>query len=123
MLGRLAKLGSLAVAVSVAALTIAVPSAGAVTTSLTPGFQTVYTGSPATWGLAWGNSAPYNVTFTYGDGMSWSKSNTSSTSKGLSHTFSYCINTNRTQTLTVHESGGGTGTATSTTRVLGAGAC
>ncbi|MFI5254126.1 MAG: hypothetical protein ACHQ15_01515 [Candidatus Limnocylindrales bacterium] len=62
----------------------------------------------SSWTLTWGNTAPYDVYFRYdvNGPVSWSLTGTSTTSKGLSHTFLPCTTTIFTQTLEVYDAHG-----------------
>lgn len=111
-----AKVRWAAVAVaSVAVLAVSQP-AEAVTVSLTPANQSIVSGGTATWGGAWGDYAPYSVTFYYGDGASTSFT-TNSTSRGFSHNFYSCTGATFTQHLHVKDGTGTTADAYSHTSV------
>lgn len=94
----------------------------ATTISLTPSSQSKAYGATATWGMAWGDSSPYMITFKYGDGVTYGPTSTTAGSRGFSHVFKPCTLASYTQTGSV-VSAGNTASATATTRVDGRGAC
>lgn len=111
--GRRSAMGLALLFVALAAL----PATGA-TVSLQPPTQTVDSGQTASWGGAWGDTAPYDVTFAYGDGTVWQDTVTY-TSKGWSRTFVSCINTSYTQELNVVDGDSTRASATAITYVKG----
>lgn len=84
-------------------------AAFAVTVSLTPTSQSLGHTETAIYGGAWGDTGPYNVTFSYGDGSpSWSVRGTSATSHGWSHASPEpCQTTTYSQQLHVQDHSGG----------------
>lgn len=87
--------------------------------SLQPSTQTINSGQTAFWGGAWGDTAPYDVTFAYGDGAVWQDTNVTYTSKGWSRTFVSCIDTSYTQELDVVDGDSTRASATAITFVDG----
>jgi|GEM_PF-2197360 len=99
-------------------------TAGAISASVTPSQQTVQSGQTASWGAAWGDQAPYAVTFSYGDGGSWSTSSASTTSRPFERTFITCSTRSYTQRLDVREiNTSATVMATASTSVIGGAWC
>lgn len=99
-------------------------SAAAISAAVSPSQQTVQSGESATWGAAWGEQAPYAVTFSYGDGGSWSTSSTSTTSRSFDRTFITCSTRSYTQRLDVREiNTSATVMATASTSVVGGAWC
>jgi hypothetical protein len=88
----------------------------AISGAITPANQTVAANQTAFWGAAWSGTAPYQVSFCYGNGTC-STMTTSTTSKGYSHSFNPCRSTTYTQTLTVTDASGSKLTATAHTLV------
>jgi hypothetical protein len=114
--------GSASIAVAVAAAIAAAPAAQAesIFLSISPGTQTVASGTTAHWSAGECCGAkPLTVTFTYGDGTS-RKFSTSAESWTFSHVFhAPCTARSHTyeQKLTVVGANGGTGTAYTKTTV------
>lgn len=82
-----------------------------VTASLTPDHQAVCSGCTASWGGAWGDVAPYDVTFHYGDGSTpWTYSGTA-TSHPWTHQFYTCTGDTYQQHLHVQDHTGATADA------------
>lgn len=96
---------------------VAAPALASTGCTLTPSTQNVAYNQAASWGAAWTGKAPFTVTFAYGDGISTTLTNTSSTSKGFTHTFSSCTGGPFTQRLTVKDAAGLTSSASATTNV------
>ncbi len=112
------------VALVVAMLLTAQGSAGAISAAISPSQQTIESGETAVWGAAWGEQAPYSVTFSYGDGGSWSASSTTAESRGFSRGFVTCTTRTYTQRLDVEElSTSATIMATASTSVSGGAWC
>lgn len=62
----------------------------AISAAVSPSYQTRAYGQTAIWGAAWGEQAPYDVTWKYGSGSNWSRLNTTLTSQGFSRAFYPC---------------------------------
>lgn len=73
----------------VLSIVIVVPAA-AIGAAIEPSSQSRSYGQTTTWGTAWGDSGPYDVTFRYGDGTSWIRTNTYLDSAGFSRAFYPC---------------------------------
>lgn len=58
--------------------------------AISPSYQSRAYGQTAIWGAAWGQTAPYDVTWRYGDGTTWTRTNTTLTSQGFSRAFTPC---------------------------------
>lgn len=58
--------------------------------SISPSTQNRSYGQTASWGAAWGERAPYDVTWRYGDGATWTRTDTTLTSQGFSRAFTPC---------------------------------
>ena len=97
--GRWRRLAAVLPAVAILAL----PSAAnaQVLASIYPYSQTTQSGTTVYWGGSWSGTAPYTVTFYYGDGSSTTATNTNQTSLGYSHAFYTCTGATYTQRLHV----------------------
>lgn len=95
----------------------------AISGAISPSSQNRAYGQTATWGAAWGERAPYDITWRYGDGASWTRLGTSLTSQGFSRSFTPCPYAKRYyQSLDVKErSTGATFRATASTYVTSTG--
>ncbi|MHB8470177.1 MAG: hypothetical protein ACYDCH_10540 [Gaiellaceae bacterium] len=96
---------------------VAVASAYGIGATLDPGTQSVCSGCSASWGGAWSGVSPYNVTFSYGDGTSWTANGTTSTSHGWSDAFYTCTGQTYNQHLHVQDHNGSTADAYASTLV------
>lgn len=105
-------------------LSLAGPSpASAAAASLSPAYQSRSHGQTANWSGSWGHNAPYNVSFTYGDGGSWGTSGTNATSRSFSRTWWPCTGRTYNQQLIAIDSGGGSASAYASTYVSGGSPC
>lgn len=84
-------------------LLVSAQPAGAVSAALSPSSQSISSGDTASWGGAWGEDAPYRVRFSYGDGASWYRSSTYSTTQAWSRSFTTCSGQSYNQLLEVRE--------------------
>lgn len=98
------------------AMLVGATPAFAVSADIEPGSQTVAANVTAYWGAGWSGTAPYKVSFCYGNG-SCSSLTTSSTSHTFSHAFNPCRATTYTQSLTVTDATGNHATSTAHTLV------
>jgi hypothetical protein len=110
------RLSLVAAGISAAGLVAASPAFG-VGSTLTPGSQSIASGGTAVWGGAWGDDAPYNVSFAYGDGQTWTATGTTSTSQGWSHSFFSCTGQDFQQHLHVQDNTGATSDSYAVTHV------
>lgn len=111
---------ALFVAANVVAMSvIGVDSAGAAAPGATifPYSQTVQSGTSVTWGGSWSGTAPYNVTFYYGDGAKTVINGTNSISKGYVHTLVSCTGQTYTEHLHIVDHTGQTADAYAYTTV------
>lgn len=80
------------------------PVLAVTTINLTPSTQSHGHGVSSNWTGSWSGTAPYGVTFAYGDGSSAPPLvNTNLTSKAYSHAFFPCTTDTFTQTLRVSD--------------------
>lgn len=71
-------------------LVLATGPALAISAAVSPSYQSRAYGQTAIWGAGWGEHSPYDVTWKYGDGATWSRTNTTLVSQGFSRAFFPC---------------------------------
>jgi len=102
---RKTRIGASVIGLLIASL-LAASTVFAMSSAVSPGYQSVTSGQTAYWGGAWGGATYYDVSFCYGDGScAPTVYNTTQTSAGYSHAFIACFTTQKTQTLTAWKNG------------------